>query len=152
MKSSRGVVVGLMSVSFCAIAAVQSAPAPQPTWIGRVDGIFSQWSSRASPGCAVGVYRNGDIVYERGYGMSDLEHDVPIAPDSVVTLRGDGLMLRRDSDAEPEVLQPSSGGAFRSRGMTIRFEKSGDGGIDALIVDAGRVRDIRFVRREGGSE
>jgi CubicO group peptidase (beta-lactamase class C family) len=42
----------------------------------RVDRIFSMWT-RATPGCAVGVSRNGRIVLEKGYGMADLEHDVP---------------------------------------------------------------------------
>src|SRR6185436_6653059 len=32
---------------------------------------------------ALGVFANGAIAYERGYGIADLEHDVPIAPDSV---------------------------------------------------------------------
>ena len=33
----------------------------------------------------------------------------------------------------------------RARGFTIRFEKSGDL-VTSLVVDAGRVRDIRFER------
>jgi CubicO group peptidase (beta-lactamase class C family) len=31
-----------------------------------------------SPGCAVGVYRAGAIVFSGGYGYADLEHDDPI--------------------------------------------------------------------------
>jgi hypothetical protein len=30
--------------------------------------------------------------------------------------------------------------------MTIRFERGPDRTVTALVVDAGRVRDIRFVR------
>ena len=72
------------------VAAVLSAAAAafpvrpvQPAWAGQVDRVFSQWQNRSSPGCAVGVYENGRIAYEAGYGSADLEHDVPIAPDSV---------------------------------------------------------------------
>src|SRR5207247_8814528 len=36
-----------------------------------------------TPGCALAVYRDGRIAYERGYGLADLEHDVPITPASV---------------------------------------------------------------------
>ena len=36
-----------------------------------------------SPGCAVGISRNGEIVYEHGYGMANLELGVPITPDTV---------------------------------------------------------------------
>jgi hypothetical protein len=64
-----------------------------------------------------------------------------------VTARDGRLSLRRDSDAEPADLQPVDGGAFRFRGMTVRFERAPDGRAAALTVDAGRVRDIRFVRR-----
>jgi hypothetical protein len=34
----------------------------------------------------------------------------------------------------------------RARGMTIRFERGADRNVAALVVDAGRVRDIRFAR------
>ncbi len=48
-----------------------------------VDKLFEPYGSPASPGCAVAVIEDGRIVYKRGYGMADLEHDVPIRPDSV---------------------------------------------------------------------
>jgi CubicO group peptidase (beta-lactamase class C family) len=48
-----------------------------------IDAVFADWDRRDSPGCAVGLYENGRIAYARGYGMADLEHDVPIAPESV---------------------------------------------------------------------
>jgi CubicO group peptidase (beta-lactamase class C family) len=43
----------------------------------RVDSIFSRWNSRATPGCAVGVARNGTPLLTKAYGMADLERDVP---------------------------------------------------------------------------
>lgn len=48
-----------------------------------IDRIFSEWDSPDSPGCALGVVLDGELVYARGYGMSNLEHDIPIAPDSI---------------------------------------------------------------------
>lgn len=51
--------------------------------IEQLDMVFEEWDSRASPGCALGIYHEGEMLYARGYGMSNLEHDVPIAPDSV---------------------------------------------------------------------
>ena len=58
-------------------AAAQSAPNP------AVDRIFARWDRGDSPGCALAVMREGHIVYSRGYGMADLDHDIPIAPSSV---------------------------------------------------------------------
>ena len=63
-----------------------------------------------------------------------------------VTSRDAVLMLQRDSDREAAELQPGSSGDFRFRGMTVRFEREGTK-VVALNVDAGRVRDIRFVKR-----
>jgi CubicO group peptidase (beta-lactamase class C family) len=36
-----------------------------------------------APGCAVGVGQNGAVAYERGYGMSDLQHGLAITPTSI---------------------------------------------------------------------
>src|SRR5258705_11524280 len=49
----------------------------------RVDKVFAKWSSSSSPGCAVSVIKDGQIVYKRGYGMADLDHDIPITPQTV---------------------------------------------------------------------
>jgi len=49
----------------------------------RVDSVFAQYAKPDSPGCALGVFRNGQIVYSRGYGMANLELGVPISPEHV---------------------------------------------------------------------
>ena len=60
------------------------SPAPQtPPWSAQVDAVFAQWNRPGSPGCALGVYSDGQTIYARGYGMADLEHDAPITPGSV---------------------------------------------------------------------
>lgn len=49
----------------------------------RVERIFASWDSTATPGMSVGIYREGEIVYTGGFGMANLEHDIPITPDSI---------------------------------------------------------------------
>jgi len=49
----------------------------------RVDALFAEWNKRDSPGCGVGVSRSGAIVFERGYGMANVERAVPISPSTV---------------------------------------------------------------------
>jgi|Deesub1362B_J571_1020462.scaffolds.fasta_scaffold00288_6 CubicO group peptidase (beta-lactamase class C family) len=49
----------------------------------KVDKLFSKWDSTMSPGAALAIIKNGKIIYERGYGMADLEHNVPITPQTV---------------------------------------------------------------------
>jgi CubicO group peptidase (beta-lactamase class C family) len=55
-----------------------------PTTVSKqVDKVFEKWDKPDSPGCALGVYKDGQIVYKRGYGMADLNDDVPITPVTV---------------------------------------------------------------------
>ncbi|RKH74181.1 serine hydrolase domain-containing protein [Corallococcus aberystwythensis] len=49
----------------------------------QVDALFAPWSGKTTPGCAVGITHEGTLDYARGYGMADLEHDVPITPQSI---------------------------------------------------------------------
>jgi CubicO group peptidase (beta-lactamase class C family) len=49
----------------------------------QVDELFAQWNKPDSPGCALAIAQNGEIIYQRGYGMANLEYDIPISPDSV---------------------------------------------------------------------
>jgi CubicO group peptidase (beta-lactamase class C family) len=65
-----------------ALAPQTGLPAEAPTLESQVDAQFDDWSA-ATPGCAVGVSRNGEIVLERAYGMADLEHDVPNRADTI---------------------------------------------------------------------
>jgi CubicO group peptidase (beta-lactamase class C family) len=64
-----------ISVLALALAAVAAAPTPTPTpdTKTRVDAVFQEYDRIDSPGCALGVYRDGKIVYARGYGMANLE-------------------------------------------------------------------------------
>ena len=54
-----------------------------PAQTAQVDKIFAQWNRSGSPGCALGVYQDGHILYSHGYGMANLNDDVPITPQTV---------------------------------------------------------------------
>jgi CubicO group peptidase (beta-lactamase class C family) len=49
----------------------------------QVDKVFAEWNRSDGPGCAVAAIQDGKIVFERGYGMANLEHSIPITPKSV---------------------------------------------------------------------
>lgn len=59
------------------------AGADSPSESARVDQLFTEWDKPTSPGCALAVMREGHVIYERGYGMADLDHDVKITPTTV---------------------------------------------------------------------
>ena len=54
-----------------------------------VDHLFARWDKPDSPGCALGVVRNGRFVYEHGYGMANLDYDIPNAPNLVYYIGSD---------------------------------------------------------------
>jgi CubicO group peptidase (beta-lactamase class C family) len=48
----------------------------------RIDAIFSRYATAGSPGCAIGLSTASDTV-ARGYGLADLEHDVPVNSNTI---------------------------------------------------------------------
>jgi CubicO group peptidase (beta-lactamase class C family) len=60
-----------------AVAAQDPPPA------ARVDAVFKEYDSATSPGCAVAVYQGDKILYQRAYGMANLDHDVRLSTSSV---------------------------------------------------------------------
>ncbi|MBV7337557.1 beta-lactamase family protein [Chloroflexi bacterium TSY] len=52
----------------------------------QVDELFSQWDKTHSPGCAIAIIQDGKMVYKRGYGMANLELNIPITTASVFNL------------------------------------------------------------------
>jgi CubicO group peptidase (beta-lactamase class C family) len=49
----------------------------------QVDDIFKDWNKNDSPGMAIAVRLNGNVVYRNGYGGADLDHQIYNSPDTV---------------------------------------------------------------------
>ena len=49
----------------------------------RIDHFFERFMESGSPGCALGVMQNGELVYRQGYGLANLEYGVPIMPSTI---------------------------------------------------------------------
>lgn len=49
----------------------------------RVDSLFERWDRAGSPGCALGIVQDGQMVYERGYGFANLDYALPNGPEMV---------------------------------------------------------------------
>jgi CubicO group peptidase (beta-lactamase class C family) len=52
----------------------------------KVDELFSEWNNSDSPGFVLAIIKDGETVYKRGYGIANLEHNVPISPSSVLDI------------------------------------------------------------------
>jgi CubicO group peptidase (beta-lactamase class C family) len=58
---------------------VKASAAPNPN-NAKVDKLFAQWDRQDSPGAAIVVVKDGAVVYQHGYGYANLEHRIPITP------------------------------------------------------------------------
>ncbi len=83
MKTPLSARIFLPATLLAAVLFLACAGNGGPVRTGRIDALFARWDSPESPGCALAVIEDGRIAYTRGYGMADLEHDVPITPETV---------------------------------------------------------------------
>lgn len=70
-------VMGLVS---CTTGFAQSRKSDEQV---KVDKVFSDFQKAGSPGCAVGVFRDGRVIYTKGYGLASVELNSPISPQTV---------------------------------------------------------------------
>ncbi len=49
----------------------------------RIDGLFSTWTNKQAPGYAIGISQNGKLVYEKYFGLANLQFNSPINAQSI---------------------------------------------------------------------
>ncbi len=139
---------------FCACALTASASFAQQDAIDlqhKVDQVFETYDKPDTPGCALGVVRDGEFVYKKGYGTASLELGVPLTPQSVfymgsvskqftaasVVLASEQGFLSLDDDVRKYVPElPSYGKTITLREML--HHTSGFRDILGLLLLAGR--------------
>jgi CubicO group peptidase (beta-lactamase class C family) len=117
----------------------------------QVDQVFAAYDKPDTPGCALGVVRDGEFIYKKGYGSASLELGVPLTPQSVfymgsvskqftaasVVLAAEQGYLSLDDDVRKYVPElPSYGKAITLREML--HHTSGFRDILGLLLLAGR--------------
>jgi CubicO group peptidase (beta-lactamase class C family) len=68
-----------MALFFVSMAPVVSSDVPPE----KVDELFAAYNQGPSPGCSVGVIRDGSFIFRKSYGEANLELGVPLASESV---------------------------------------------------------------------
>jgi len=54
----------------------------QPDWPLKIDKLFNNWNSISTPGCVVGIIKDNKVLYEKCYGMANLQSNIPISVDT----------------------------------------------------------------------
>lgn len=49
----------------------------------KIDAIFTEYQNKTGPGVAVGIIQNGKVIFKKGYGLANMEYDIPITSASI---------------------------------------------------------------------
>ena len=52
----------------------------------KIDALFARWNKPGSPGCALAVIKDGEVIFKRGYGIANLDYDIPISSRTVFNI------------------------------------------------------------------
>lgn len=76
-------ILAILTALFVVVVEAYKVRASADSANADLDKIFADVSRPGSPGCALGIFRNGQIIYEKGYGLASVELNAPITPESV---------------------------------------------------------------------
>jgi CubicO group peptidase (beta-lactamase class C family) len=65
------------------IAGLAPAAAQDELPVARIDSVFLDMNRSDRPGCSLGIFSGGAVVYSNGYGMANLEYGIALQPRSV---------------------------------------------------------------------
>jgi CubicO group peptidase (beta-lactamase class C family) len=85
MQNTRRL-AGIVALLLSSVAVADGPVVPTPNFPAtyefkpnaEADAAFAKFDSTTSPGCAAAVAKDGKLIYSRGYGMANLDHNVPI--------------------------------------------------------------------------
>jgi CubicO group peptidase (beta-lactamase class C family) len=60
------IICSLSGISFSQFKASQA-----------IDSLFAEWNKPNVPGCALGIMKDGELLYSKGYGMANLDYNIP---------------------------------------------------------------------------
>src|SRR5215472_5171294 len=64
-------------------APLASAQRTDKALATQVDRLFAKCAEPSSPGCAVGIVRKGELIYAKGFGSANLDHEVANTPQTI---------------------------------------------------------------------
>jgi CubicO group peptidase (beta-lactamase class C family) len=155
-------------------ALPQEAAPPMDNRSAQVDELFQKMNTPVTPGSALSVMKGGRIIYERGYGMADLEHSATITPTtifhvasmskqfaaaSILLLAQAGKLSLDDPVSkyiepaglvllrpkkEPDALHPVTRDDFAGWIGNIRFIRNNHGEVSGFLLDNRAIQTFRF--------
>jgi CubicO group peptidase (beta-lactamase class C family) len=80
MKIHLAFLLLLCCLAGCLSRTSQNISVSQQT---QIDSVFNAYSQLGSPGVAVLIVKDGNVVFKKGYGLANLEYDIPVSTTTV---------------------------------------------------------------------
>ncbi|WP_378177906.1 serine hydrolase domain-containing protein [Aquimarina sp. SS2-1] len=71
-------IIVLITFFLCSVFSIAQIKQSQ-----AIDSIFYKWDNDNTPGCAMGIIKNGELIYAKGYGIANMEYKIPNSTSSV---------------------------------------------------------------------
>lgn len=82
MNLQRKLVFTLLLITGFSFTKSFAQTLPDST-IKKIDNLFQEWNNTFSPGCTIGIVMNDQLVFSKGYGMANLEYEIPNTPQTI---------------------------------------------------------------------
>ena len=72
MRYFLWILLGFVTLA-CPLSLARADEATDKANAAKLDKLFETWNKADSPGCALGIVRDGEPIVARGYGMANLD-------------------------------------------------------------------------------
>ncbi len=83
MRTQIFIRIGIFAALSIPLVTANAGEIDQASLSKSVDILAASYFDKENPGCAIGVIYQGKYVHKSGYGMANLEHNIPITSKSV---------------------------------------------------------------------
>ena len=73
MKRTIIIIIAILCLSLLKIHSQNNF-----TGISEIDSIFQNQIEEKSPGCVVGVIKDGLFIHKKAYGLANLDYEIPL--------------------------------------------------------------------------
>lgn len=74
--------IGLLAFAIANPTSIASAD----NWRKQIDEVYERWDSTEKPGVMLSIIQDGEVVHSRGFGMANVQKQIPIDENSLFNL------------------------------------------------------------------
>ncbi|WP_329608484.1 flagellar basal-body rod protein FlgG [Pseudomonas salomonii] len=143
----RTLTASILMMSSSLAAAVDAAALSREQSMAVDRYVAAEMTRQGLPGLALGIYRNGRVVLAKGYGLANVELNVPMSADSVLQSGSVGKSFTATAVMHIVGTQKNfSAGSLQTTGQPLDLAVNGRGFFQILQADGttGYTRDGTF--------